>query len=404
MNHVGLYEGVIMSVRDPKLRFRFGVYVHGVMTDSLTADSYPLAEVLAPTRGAFSPLKVGDLVLVMFIGGDDRFPVIMSARQLGESTIPSTPTDYQIGQLAADSDPDELNRSLQRIQHIDERGNLFELSEVSGEARVRMKSGGAEIFVTMEGDKAVVSATGTVTIKSSGKVAVEAGTVDVNANTVNIDTHDTNLLGSDAGRTRIASNKKVVIAGVNDIQVPGDLVGLKETGNVDIGAEIQQIRGVAVPGTLPSQSASANILSRDVNIGVAPSILSANPLAPTVAIPPLAPPLIPWVPGYNDTRAGDQFPIPFVGMKPTMNINIRCAAYLKIEGGQIDVTSHSGSTTVIAPNVSVQALNNVSVYAAKDVSVTSLGALTIEGITMGVTVRSALEVTVQAPKINLGVI
>jgi hypothetical protein len=386
----------------------------------------------------------------MFVNDNPLNPIIIGFRNVGVSagTI-SAPTDYQVGQAAAQSDPTEFGKSLQRIQHIDERGNLIELSEVGGEARVRMMSGGAEVFVSMEGDKAVVTATGTVVINSSGKVDIKAGVASVDAATVNIESHDRDFLGQDAGKTRVTGSKRVIIGAFNDLTIPPvDPTGLAESSRMDIGSEIQQVAGVAVPpapgfglpasGTgLPHQTGEVSVMSREVNVGTSPMMHlagpnSANiladmvfygvtpPLLPWSVMPTVSPPayVIPGTPFGCDLRTGDSSILPIVYPRPTMNINIRCAAKLNIEGGDINLTAHSLKADITGPNVTVTGtvaatVRSPIVTIAGEASTTlkctgkldinSTGPLTIESYLSPIAIKGMTKIDITAPIINLGV-
>ena len=195
----GLYRAEVAAADDPEERARHRVRVFHVHDDSIPAEHLPWAELAAHAGRGWGDIphyEVGDLVWVMFEGGDRDFPVILA----GWLTAPSGVSDLPAEQTG------EYSEDRRRWTRIDRVGNLIEMSEKDDEKHIRFKSGGVEIIikqtddslaitvagpaqisaksavVTVENDmtatvggKATIDATDDATVKSAGKVIIEAG-------------------------------------------------------------------------------------------------------------------------------------------------------------------------------------------------------------------------------------
>jgi uncharacterized protein involved in type VI secretion and phage assembly len=88
-----LFLANVVSVQDPQNRNRVQVRLYN--TDAVTGQDGPVwARVAVPfaggSRGAFFIPDVGDEVVVAFVGGDPRFPIVMGSLWNGQDTAPET--------------------------------------------------------------------------------------------------------------------------------------------------------------------------------------------------------------------------------------------------------------------------------------------------------------------------
>jgi uncharacterized protein involved in type VI secretion and phage assembly len=87
------FLGTVTSVQDPQNRNRVQVRIYN--TDGVTDQDAPVwARVAVPfaggNRGAFFIPDVGDEVLVVFLSGDPRFPIVVGSLWNGSDTAPET--------------------------------------------------------------------------------------------------------------------------------------------------------------------------------------------------------------------------------------------------------------------------------------------------------------------------
>src|SRR5271163_1391085 len=87
------FLGTVKSVKDPDDRNRVQVRLYN--TDGITDQDAPIwARVAVPfaggQRGAFFIPNVGDEVLLVFLSGDPRFPVVIGSLWNGADTAPET--------------------------------------------------------------------------------------------------------------------------------------------------------------------------------------------------------------------------------------------------------------------------------------------------------------------------
>lgn len=91
MLDIGAYQAIVINVQDPENRNRVQVRVFNA--DGIDSQDGPVwARVAVPfagnNRGAFFIPDIGDEVLVVFLSGDPRFPVIIGGLWNGHDTAP----------------------------------------------------------------------------------------------------------------------------------------------------------------------------------------------------------------------------------------------------------------------------------------------------------------------------
>jgi uncharacterized protein involved in type VI secretion and phage assembly len=93
MLDVGAYQAVVINVQDPENRNRVQVRIFNA--DGIDSQDGPVwARVAVPFagsgRGAFFIPDIGDEVLVIFLSGDPRFPVVIGGLWNGHDTAPDS--------------------------------------------------------------------------------------------------------------------------------------------------------------------------------------------------------------------------------------------------------------------------------------------------------------------------
>ena len=183
------YLATVVNVKDPASRNRVQIRIYNV--DGVTDQDAPVwARVAVPfaggNRGGFFIPDVGDEVVVVFLAGDPRFPVIVGSMWNGHDSAPD--------QLGGSGD------SVDRWTITGKAGTKISIvEEASGSPRIKFStpggltgtlddSGGGSIEFSNTSATSVKIDTSGVTINApTGKVQVTAASeVDITAPTVNV--------------------------------------------------------------------------------------------------------------------------------------------------------------------------------------------------------------------------
>lgn len=178
----------VTSVDDPEGRNR--VQVRLLFFDGFDHQNGPVWARVAvpfagPNRGAFFLPDVGDEVVVTFIGGDPRYPVVVGSMWNGAAEAPET--------LGGSGD------AVDRWTLVGKAGTRIAIEEpASGNPTVRLTTpGGVEAELTDNGGGTITcrAAGNTITVDPSGVsvqapslVSVEASQVSISAGMVQVDT------------------------------------------------------------------------------------------------------------------------------------------------------------------------------------------------------------------------
>jgi uncharacterized protein involved in type VI secretion and phage assembly len=180
----GVQLGVVVSIRDDK---RMGRVQIKLLAPDADAEALVWARVAVPfaggDRGAFLIPDVDDEVLVAFIAGDPRHPVVIGSLWNGAQTPPETIAGDRVDRWSF------TGKNGTRIAIVEESAGRetisFETpSGVSGvltdEAGGKIELAAAGNTITMEASGVAIDAPAGVTVKSA-KVEITAGQVNVNA-------------------------------------------------------------------------------------------------------------------------------------------------------------------------------------------------------------------------------
>lgn len=180
----GAYLGVVINVLDPDNRNRVQVRVFNA-DGNIDQDAPLWARVAAPfagaNKGAFLFPDVGDEVLVVFLSGDPRFPVVIGSFWNG-----------------ADTAPDQFGSSVDKWTFTGKKGTKIAIDESSGQGTIKFSTpngqtgtltddgGGSIEFKNSAGSSIKIDNQG-ITINSTMKVSVTAASqVEVTATQVNV--------------------------------------------------------------------------------------------------------------------------------------------------------------------------------------------------------------------------
>jgi uncharacterized protein involved in type VI secretion and phage assembly len=175
----------VVDLNDPDNRSR--VQIRLLNFDGVTDQDGPVwARVAAPfagdNRGAFLLPDVGDEVLVTFVNGDPRHPVILGGLWNGSATPPAS--------ISGGQNRLKVIRSKNgvKITLYDQDGQEQFIAETPGGQKVTLKDGpGSIVIEDSNGNSMKFEASG-ITINASAKVTINAGAqVQVSAGMVQVD-------------------------------------------------------------------------------------------------------------------------------------------------------------------------------------------------------------------------
>ena len=180
----GVHLAQVVDLDDPESRSRVKVKL-AALNGSPQQDTELWARVCTlfagADRGAFWMPDVGDEVLVVFVQGDARLPIVLGGLWNNASPPPET-LDGQNNLKVVRS------RNGNRIVLDDTSGQEKVIIETPGGNRITLADGSTN-FITIEdaaGNRTTMSG-GAITVTGAAKVRVEASQVEVQAGMVTVD-------------------------------------------------------------------------------------------------------------------------------------------------------------------------------------------------------------------------
>ena len=182
--HAG-YLATVVSLDDPEQRNR--VQVRLVAFDGLDRQDAPMwARVVAPfagsDRGLFFLPDVDDEVLVVFMNGDARFPLILGGLWNGNAT---SPADIESGGINRYKRIKSRNGVV--ITMDDQQGQETLQLETPGGQKVTLKDGPGSVTVEDSNGNSIKLESSGITINASAKVTVTASQLAISAGMVTVD-------------------------------------------------------------------------------------------------------------------------------------------------------------------------------------------------------------------------
>jgi len=199
----GAHLAKVVSISDPDSRNR--VQVQLIACDADGGPDAPLwARVVAPfagdDRGTFFMPDVEDEVLVVFAGGDSRFPLVVGGLWNGRAKSPAD--------LGGEGNRYKRIRSKQGITvTLDDRQGQETLTlETPGGQRVTLKDGPGSVTVEDANGNSVTLETAGITVQAASKVTVTGATVEVNAASVTVNAATATFSGLVQCQTLVATS------------------------------------------------------------------------------------------------------------------------------------------------------------------------------------------------------
>lgn len=184
------YLGRVTDVDDPERLARVKVELYALDTD---ADAALWARVACPfagaNRGGFFIPQEGDEVLVLFVGGDARHPVVVGSLWNGASAPPETLN----GRVDRWSLTGKAGTRIAIVEESDATCKI-ECSTPGGVALSLTDASGGTVTIECAGNTITIAPAG-ITVESPAKVTVQAASVEVTAAMVKVDAAMSNFSG-----------------------------------------------------------------------------------------------------------------------------------------------------------------------------------------------------------------
>jgi uncharacterized protein involved in type VI secretion and phage assembly len=180
----GVFLAVVTDLRDPAQLGRVQVVpqaTQGVAGQDIALWASVVSGFAGAQRGAWWIPDVGDLVVIAFVQGDARLPLVLGGVWHGQATPPE----------AMDGNGDNhlkviRSRNGVKITMDDLRGQERIRLETPGGQSLTLQDGPARCTVTDSNGNTVTLEARGITIDASAKVTVNAASVEVNAASVQV--------------------------------------------------------------------------------------------------------------------------------------------------------------------------------------------------------------------------
>lgn len=175
----------VVSLDDPEQRSR--VQVRLAAFDDVAQQDAPMwARVVAPfagdNRGTFFLPDVGDEVLVVFVQGDPRHPLIVGGLWNGAATPPAAIESGGVNRYKRITSKNGIVITLD-----DQSGQETLQLETPGGCKLTLKDGPGEVTLQDSNGNSITLASAGITVQAAAKVSVQAANVEVQAGMVKVD-------------------------------------------------------------------------------------------------------------------------------------------------------------------------------------------------------------------------
>ncbi|HEU4621369.1 MAG TPA: phage baseplate assembly protein V [Burkholderiaceae bacterium] len=182
--------GRVTSVNDPDHAARVQVELYAADTDRDVAIWARVASPFAgKNRGGFFIPQEGDEVLVVFVNGDSRAPVVVGGLWNGKST----PPERISGKVDRWSITGKAGTKISIIEQSDATATI-KCETPGGVTLTRTDEGGGKVEIVCGANTVKLDTSG-VSVRAAAKVSVQASTVDVTAGSVKVDAAMSNFSG-----------------------------------------------------------------------------------------------------------------------------------------------------------------------------------------------------------------
>ena len=179
----GGYLAEVISLDDPDSLSR--VQLRVLNFDGVDSHDGPIWARVAcafagNNRGSFLLPDVGDEVLVVFVNGDPRFPIVVGGLWNGSSTAPET--------ISGGRNRKKVIRSKNGVKLTldDQDGQEQFIAETPSGQKITLKDGPGAVWIEDSNGNSVKLETAGITVTASAKVTVNASTVEISAGMVTV--------------------------------------------------------------------------------------------------------------------------------------------------------------------------------------------------------------------------
>ena len=183
----------VISLDDPERQSRVQVELTA-FTGTESQDAPLWARVVAPfagdNRGTFFLPDVDDEVMVVFVQGDPRFPLIVGGLWNGSAQPPA-----QVESGGTNRIKRIRSRNGIVVTLDDQQGEETLTLETPGGCSLTLKDGPGTVTLQDSNGNSIELASAGITVQASAKVSVTASTVEVSAGMVKVDAGMSNFSG-----------------------------------------------------------------------------------------------------------------------------------------------------------------------------------------------------------------
>jgi uncharacterized protein involved in type VI secretion and phage assembly len=200
---IGAQIGIVVSVQDPEARSRVQVYVPSVDGAKAAPNWARVAVPFAGDNyGAFLIPNVGDEVIVLYIGGDVSYPVVVGTLWNGGTKLPESIGGDRIDRWTL------TGKNGTRIAIVEQATGQEQVeieTPAGNKATLTDTAGGSITVQTSTGTSVTLNTTG-VAVKTSGEVNVSASTATLTAGSVTVNSAMSTFSGMITCDTLIANS------------------------------------------------------------------------------------------------------------------------------------------------------------------------------------------------------
>ena len=187
----GAQLAVVKSVQDPQSLGRVQIQLYGADPDG---SALVWARVSTPFAGsdygAFLIPDVDEEVMVLFLGGDARYPVVVGSLWNGSHSLPETLGGDRVDRWTL------TGKAGTRIAIVEESGQEMVEIETPGGAKATLTDGnGGEITLTVSSHTITMGSAG-VSIETSGEFSVDASSISMTAGSVTVTSGSSDFSGT----------------------------------------------------------------------------------------------------------------------------------------------------------------------------------------------------------------
>jgi uncharacterized protein involved in type VI secretion and phage assembly len=182
----------VVSVQDPQSLGRVQIQLYGSDPDGAALVWARVSSPFAGTNyGAFLIPDVDEEVMVLFVGGDARYPVVVGSLWNGSHSLPETLSSDAIDRWTF------TGKAGTRIAIVEESSGqeMVEIETPGGAKATLTDANGGEITLTVSTHTITMGSAG-VSIETSGEFSVDASSISMTAGSVTVTSGSSDFSGT----------------------------------------------------------------------------------------------------------------------------------------------------------------------------------------------------------------